>query len=135
MISLCLFVMSCWFVFLILKKKKKHTHTPQSVLHNYHVTSVQPAKGKTHVLQCLPHYYDLLCLSLLSRRDISMGAYLSSPVTDKISCDKSCTGFTYGASSMQGWRISQEVQRPFFLPIDQRISLFLFCSLIVYLIC
>lgn len=37
-----------------------------------------------------------------------MGAYLSSPVTDKISSDKACTEFTYGASSMQGWRISQE---------------------------
>lgn len=37
-----------------------------------------------------------------------MGAYLSSPVTDKNSCDKSCSGFTYGASSMQGWRINQE---------------------------
>ncbi|KAL8596648.1 hypothetical protein ACOMHN_032590 [Nucella lapillus] len=37
-----------------------------------------------------------------------MGAYLSSPVTKKISCDKSCTEFTYGASSMQGWRINQE---------------------------
>ena len=101
------------------------------MLHNYHVTSVQPAKGKTHVLQCLPHYYDLLYLSLLLCGVYNMGAYLSSPVTDKISCDKSCTGFTYGASSMQGWRISQEVQRPFSLPILKRISLFLFCHLIV----
>jgi hypothetical protein len=38
-----------------------------------------------------------------------MGAYLSSPITEKISNDKSTENFTYGASSMQGWRKSQEV--------------------------
>lgn len=37
-----------------------------------------------------------------------MGVYLSSPVTEKISSDKTCPKFTYGVSSMQGWRMSQE---------------------------
>ncbi|KAH9523447.1 hypothetical protein Btru_040038 [Bulinus truncatus] len=37
-----------------------------------------------------------------------MGVYLSSPVTDKDSVDQACTDFVYGASSMQGWRITQE---------------------------
>ena len=39
-----------------------------------------------------------------------MGSYLSSPVTDMVSCDKNCESFIYGVSSMQGWRISQEVE-------------------------
>lgn len=39
-----------------------------------------------------------------------MGVYLSSPVTEKESMDEACPeqGYCYGASSMQGWRISQE---------------------------
>ncbi|XP_046346466.1 protein phosphatase 1G-like [Haliotis rufescens] len=37
-----------------------------------------------------------------------MGVYLSSPITDKISIDNSCKNFRYGASSMQGWRMTQE---------------------------
>ncbi|XP_046576024.1 protein phosphatase 1G-like [Haliotis rubra] len=37
-----------------------------------------------------------------------MGVYLSSPITDKISIDNSCKKFKYGASSMQGWRMTQE---------------------------
>ncbi|XP_053394815.1 protein phosphatase 1G-like isoform X2 [Mercenaria mercenaria] len=37
-----------------------------------------------------------------------MGVYLSSPVTEKFSSDKECPKFTYGVSSMQGWRMSQE---------------------------
>lgn len=37
-----------------------------------------------------------------------MGVYQSTPVTDKFSTDNKCKNFTYGASSMQGWRISQE---------------------------
>ncbi|XP_064624661.1 protein phosphatase 1G-like isoform X2 [Lineus longissimus] len=37
-----------------------------------------------------------------------MGAYLSSPIIDKISSDRSVENFSYGASSMQGWRKSQE---------------------------
>ncbi|KAL3869304.1 hypothetical protein ACJMK2_041998 [Sinanodonta woodiana] len=37
-----------------------------------------------------------------------MGVYLSAPVTDKISIDKDCLRFRYGASSMQGWRMTQE---------------------------
>ncbi|XP_059149424.1 probable protein phosphatase CG10417 isoform X2 [Physella acuta] len=37
-----------------------------------------------------------------------MGVYLSSPITDKHSVDETCNGFVYGASSMQGWRVTQE---------------------------
>ncbi|XP_033736632.1 probable protein phosphatase CG10417 isoform X2 [Pecten maximus] len=37
-----------------------------------------------------------------------MGVYLSTPNTDKNSTDQECSNFTYGASSMQGWRMSQE---------------------------
>ncbi len=38
-----------------------------------------------------------------------MGAYLSKPIRDKESCDESLEQLTYGASSMQGWRGTQEV--------------------------
>ncbi|XP_060085955.1 probable protein phosphatase CG10417 [Ylistrum balloti] len=37
-----------------------------------------------------------------------MGVYLSTPNTEKNSTDQECSNFTYGASSMQGWRMSQE---------------------------
>jgi len=38
-----------------------------------------------------------------------MGAYLSEPITKKESSDEVGKNVAYGASSMQGWRISQEV--------------------------
>ena len=38
-----------------------------------------------------------------------MGAYLSEPITKKISTDDEIKGMSYGASSMQGWRVDQEV--------------------------
>ena len=38
-----------------------------------------------------------------------MGAYLSTPVREKISEDKSTDKLVCGVSSMQGWRVSQEV--------------------------
>lgn len=38
-----------------------------------------------------------------------MGAYLSEPITKKESSDEVGKDVAYGASSMQGWRISQEV--------------------------
>ncbi|GAB1601087.1 probable protein phosphatase 2C 58 isoform X1 [Argonauta hians] len=37
-----------------------------------------------------------------------MGVYLSSPITEKHSSDGQNKHFTYGASSMQGWRLTQE---------------------------
>lgn len=37
-----------------------------------------------------------------------MGAYLSEPVLDKHSSDEISACLSYGASSMQGWRVSQE---------------------------
>ncbi|KAH3734007.1 hypothetical protein DPMN_040446 [Dreissena polymorpha] len=37
-----------------------------------------------------------------------MGVYLSSPITDKVSVDEKCSNYVYGASSMQGWRMTQE---------------------------
>ena len=38
-----------------------------------------------------------------------MGAYLSEPIREKDSIDESLDQLTYGASCMQGWRVSQEV--------------------------
>lgn len=38
-----------------------------------------------------------------------MGAYLSEPITEKKSTEGENEEFSFGASSMQGWRISQEV--------------------------
>lgn len=40
-----------------------------------------------------------------------MGAYLSEPVTEKFSTDETNEYIDVGASSMQGWRISQEVNK------------------------
>jgi protein phosphatase 2C family protein 2/3 len=41
-----------------------------------------------------------------------MGAYLSEPVLEKHSEDGEGKFLTFGSSSMQGWRVSQEVGRP-----------------------
>lgn len=38
-----------------------------------------------------------------------MGSYLSKPVTEKVSSNDSSDKLSCGASSMQGWRVSQEV--------------------------
>lgn len=38
-----------------------------------------------------------------------MGAYLSEPVTEKISSDEANDKLECGSSSMQGWRVNQEV--------------------------
>ena len=38
-----------------------------------------------------------------------MGAYLSEPVLEKHSTDEQSLHLSYGASGMQGWRVSQEV--------------------------
>lgn len=38
-----------------------------------------------------------------------MGAYLSEPITEKHSSDYEGVNLKCGASSMQGWRVSQEV--------------------------
>lgn len=42
-----------------------------------------------------------------------MGAYLSQPQIEKISCDEKSEEhkISYGTSSMQGWRVSQEVSK------------------------
>lgn len=39
-----------------------------------------------------------------------MGAYLSEPVTEKVSSDEANEKLECGASSMQGWRVNQEVK-------------------------
>jgi len=39
-----------------------------------------------------------------------MGAYLSKPICDKESEDRQGSVLGYGASAMQGWRLSQEVR-------------------------
>ena len=38
-----------------------------------------------------------------------MGAYLSSPICDKDTIQGSNNDLAFAASSMQGWRMSQEV--------------------------
>ena len=40
---------------------------------------------------------------------LKMGAYLSEPVVDKVSENEDSPHLAVGASSMQGWRVSQEV--------------------------
>lgn len=40
-----------------------------------------------------------------------MGAYLSEPNTKKESIDDDSDLLSYGASSMQGWRLEQEVNK------------------------
>lgn len=53
-----------------------------------------------------------------------MGAYLSEPVTEKFSSDESGSRISYGASSMQGWRMSQEDAHNTILNYDQDTSFF-----------
>lgn len=40
----------------------------------------------------------------------NMGAYLSKPICEKESEDREGSVLSYGASAMQGWRLSQEVK-------------------------
>ncbi|XP_077991842.1 protein phosphatase 1G-like [Glandiceps talaboti] len=53
-----------------------------------------------------------------------MGAYLSSPVTDKLSDDKSTEKLSYGASAMQGWRLSMEDAHNCILNLDEDTAMF-----------
>lgn len=53
-----------------------------------------------------------------------MGVYLSTPNTEKKSCDETCTKLTYGSSSMQGWRMSQEDAHNCLPDFDENTSLF-----------
>ncbi|XP_058055913.1 probable protein phosphatase CG10417 isoform X2 [Anopheles bellator] len=53
-----------------------------------------------------------------------MGAYLSEPVTTKESSDESNDFLVSGASSMQGWRISQEDAHNCILNFDKNVSFF-----------
>lgn len=55
-----------------------------------------------------------------------MGAYLSEPIVEKISCDEKSNEqkLSYGASSMQGWRVSQEDAHNCILEYDTDTSLF-----------
>ncbi|XP_053598809.1 probable protein phosphatase CG10417 [Microplitis demolitor] len=53
-----------------------------------------------------------------------MGAYLSEPVTTKESTDDSGKNVAFGASSMQGWRISQEDAHNCCIDFDENVSLF-----------
>lgn len=62
----------------------------------------------------LHSYRRILHLSGLESRanspDNNMGAYLSTPRTEKDSSDEKNDELVCGASSMQGWRINQEVR-------------------------
>lgn len=40
---------------------------------------------------------------------LEMGSYLSQPITEKISADGQNEYISFGSSSMQGWRLAQEV--------------------------
>ncbi|KAG5315985.1 PPM1G phosphatase, partial [Acromyrmex insinuator] len=53
-----------------------------------------------------------------------MGAYLSEPITKKESSDEIGKNVAYGASSMQGWRISQEDAHNCCIDFDENVSLF-----------
>ncbi|XP_029665105.1 probable protein phosphatase CG10417 [Formica exsecta] len=53
-----------------------------------------------------------------------MGAYLSEPITKKESSDEAGKNVAYGASSMQGWRISQEDAHNCCIDFDDNCSLF-----------
>lgn len=53
-----------------------------------------------------------------------MGAYLSEPIVEKISSDESNEFIQVGASSMQGWRISQEDAHNSVLGFDENSSFF-----------
>lgn len=44
-----------------------------------------------------------------------MGAYLSSPICDKDTIEGSNNRLAFAASSMQGWRMSQEVKSFIFI--------------------
>ncbi|XP_063701615.1 uncharacterized protein LOC134831738 [Culicoides brevitarsis] len=51
-----------------------------------------------------------------------MGAYLSEPITEKISSEGENEEFSFGASSMQGWRVSQEDAHNAILDFDTNTS-------------
>ncbi|CAH0701731.1 unnamed protein product [Spodoptera exigua] len=53
-----------------------------------------------------------------------MGAYLSEPVTEKVSSDEANDKLECGASSMQGWRVNQEDAHNTILEYDSNTSLF-----------
>lgn len=53
-----------------------------------------------------------------------MGAYLSEPVTEKFSTNENGSRISYGASSMQGWRMSQEDAHNTILSYDRDTSFF-----------
>ncbi|KAK7864745.1 hypothetical protein R5R35_012254 [Gryllus longicercus] len=53
-----------------------------------------------------------------------MGAYRSKPITDKVSSDESGKYVKCGASSMQGWRVTQEDSHNCIIEFDENTSLF-----------
>jgi hypothetical protein len=65
-----------------------------------------------------------------------MGAYLSEPIVDKISCDEKSdkAKLSFGASSMQGWRVSQEVTYKPKLNVNSRIEMIM-ANFLFYLGC
>ncbi|XP_049540730.1 probable protein phosphatase CG10417 [Anopheles darlingi] len=53
-----------------------------------------------------------------------MGAYLTTPITEKESSDESNEFLVAGSSSMQGWRMSQEDAHNCILDFDENVSFF-----------
>merc|ERR1712065_109123 len=53
-----------------------------------------------------------------------MGAYRSKPLTEKLSKDLESDGIVFGASEMQGWRVSMEDAWNCILDFDKSTSMF-----------
>ncbi|XP_043253841.1 probable protein phosphatase CG10417 [Colletes gigas] len=53
-----------------------------------------------------------------------MGAYLTKPITKKVSSDEVGKNVAFGASSMQGWRFRQEDAHNCCIDFDENVSLF-----------
>lgn len=60
-----------------------------------------------------------------------MGSYLSEPVTEKVSSDDNNDKLICGASSMQGWRLTQEVTEETFKIISYTFDILIFLSSIL----
>ncbi|KAJ4445609.1 hypothetical protein ANN_12291, partial [Periplaneta americana] len=65
-------------------------------------------------------FFDLVSILVLNK----MGAYLSEPITDKVSTDEVGKRVICGASSMQGWRVTQEDAHNCTLEYDENTSFF-----------
>jgi hypothetical protein len=63
-----------------------------------------------------------------------MGAYLSSPICEKDTIEGSNNRLAFAASSMQGWRMSQEVEYSYLFSKIKIFSLIFRIHIMLYLI-